>query len=100
MSPEQDTQSRLRPQKRWAFWSFLVGVAITVPATLFALLSPTGEVLFPFLVPANAVLRPLTDVVASWPGLVNVAMASLANGVIYAAIAAALGLLAGQVRHR
>src|SRR5688572_10814300 len=100
MSPEHDTSTRPRPQKRCAFWSFLVGVAITVPATLFALLVPAGEVLFTFLVPANAVLRPLAGVVASWPGLVNVAIASLANGAIYALVAAALGSIAIQARHR
>jgi hypothetical protein len=77
-----------------------VGVAITVPATFFALLSPTGEVVFPFLVPANAVLRPLADVVARWPGLANVALASLVNGVIYAAIAVALHAIASRTRRR
>ncbi len=86
--------------KRWAFWSFVVGVAITMPATFLALLSPTGEALLPFLVPASAVLRPLADVVANWPGLVNVAIASLVNGVIYAAIAAALRPLAGKASHQ
>jgi hypothetical protein len=81
-------------------WSFLVGVAITLPATFLALLVPAGEVLFPFVVPANAVLRPLADVVASWPGLVNVAIASLANGVIYAAVAAAVARSARRARRR
>ena len=74
-------------------------MAITVPATLLALLSLTGE-LFPFLVPASAVLRPLADVVATWPGLVNVGIVSLVNGVIYAAIAAALQPLVGKAAHR
>ena len=100
MTTNQHTQANLRAAKRWAIRGFLTGVAITVPATFFALLSPIGEVAFPFLVPANAVLRPLADVVARWPGLANVALACLVNGVIYAAVAVAVHAAVGKTRRQ
>ena len=79
---------------------FIVGLAITVPATFFALLSPIGEALHPYLVPGTELLRPLAEGTATWPGPVNVAVAALANGVIYAIGAAVLRALMAILRHR
>jgi hypothetical protein len=73
--------------RRAVIWGFLAGVAITVPATMLALLSSVGETFHPFLVPAAALLAPLSDAAADWPGLVNVALAALVNGVVYAVVA-------------
>lgn len=71
-----------------------------MPATLFALLSHTGEALHPYLVPSTELLGPLSDVMATWPGLINMAIAAVVNGVIYAAGAGALGAVLVILRHR
>jgi hypothetical protein len=81
-------------------WGFILGVAITVPATFLALLSHTGEVLQPYLAPGTELLGPLSDMMASSPGLMNMAIAAMVNGVIYAAGAGALGTLLAILRHR
>lgn len=75
-------------------------MAIALPATVFALLSHTGEALHPYLVPSSALLRRLPDVTATWPDLANVAIAAVVNGIIYAAGAGTLGSLLAIPRHR
>jgi hypothetical protein len=57
---------------------------------MLALLSPIGEALLKFLVPGSLLLRPIADVMASWPGLLNVALVAAANGLVYALAAVAL----------
>jgi hypothetical protein len=42
--------------RRWIAVFFLVGFLIAVPATFVALLSTTGEAVFPFLFPGAAIL--------------------------------------------
>lgn len=100
MSTAPDARTRGWPPRRWALWGFVVGAAITVPATMFALLSYTGETLYPFLVPSSGLLTRLGDVVATWPGALNMAIACGINGLFYAAIAGALGALVGMLKHR
>lgn len=100
MSAHRDDRSRTWLPQRWVLWGFIVGVAVTVPATFFALLFHTGEALHPYLVPSTELLAPLSHVVATWPGLVNVAIVAVVNGVIYAAVAGALGTLLSILRHR
>ena len=75
--------------RRSAVWGFVIGVVIVVPATIAALLSHTGEAVQPYLVPGAWVLSPLRGLAADLPGLVNMATASLVNGLVYAAILAA-----------
>ena len=79
--------------RRWVLWGFLVGAAITLPATILALLSPVGEAIHPYLVPAAALLAPASDAMATWPGLVNMTLGALVNGVVYAVAAGAVGAL-------
>jgi hypothetical protein len=100
MSTARDARSRTWPPQRWALWGFIVGVAITVPATFFALLSHAGETLHPYLVPSTELLGPLSDVMATWPGLVNMGIAAVVNGVIYAAGVGALTTLLAMLRRR
>jgi hypothetical protein len=71
MSTARNVRTRPWPPQRWARWGFVVGVAITVPATFFALLSHTGEALHPYLVSGTELLGPLSDTMATWPGLMN-----------------------------
>lgn len=100
MSPARGARPRTWPPQRWALWGFIVGVAITVPATLFALLAHTGEALHPYLVPSTELLGPLSDVMATWPGLMTMAIAAVVNGGIYAAGAGALGTVLAILSHR
>lgn len=100
MSTPVAARTRTRPTPWWALWGLLIGTAITLPATFLALTTPTGEALHPYLVPGTALLRPLADAAASWPGLVNMVIASLVNGLVYAIGAGLLGALASRVRHR
>lgn len=86
MSTRQETASRTRQPRRYALWGFVIGVAITVPATLLALVSNVGEAIHPYLVPSTVLLRPLADAAASWPGLLNVALAAVVNGLVYATV--------------
>jgi hypothetical protein len=84
-------------------WGFIAGVAITVPATFFALLSHTGGALHPYLVPSPELLGPLSDVTATWPGLTNIAIAAVVvvvTGVTYAAGAGALGTVMPMLKRR
>jgi hypothetical protein len=81
-------------------WGFIVGVTITVPATFYALLSHTGEALHPYLVPGTKLLGPLSDAMAAWPGVINMAIGSVVNGVVYAAIAGVLGTVLATLGHR
>lgn len=92
-----------RPTRRLGLWSaagFLLGAAITVPATAYALISLRGEILHPYLVPASALLRPLSEAVATWPGVVNVGIVALTNGVIYAAVMTVLAAVLPARRRR
>jgi hypothetical protein len=100
MSTARDARIRTWPLQRWALWGFIVGVAITVPATFVALLSHTGEALHPYLVPSTELLGPLSNVMATWPGLMNMSIAAVVNGVIYAAGVGALGTLLAMLKRR
>ena len=44
------------------------------------------ETLLPWLVPGAALLAPLTDRMADWNGLLNMVLAGIANGLVYAVV--------------
>ena len=69
---------------------FALGVALVIPALLVALLVPGGDTLLPFLVPGAALLRPLTSVMAAWPGALNLLLAAVLNGMVFGVLAACL----------
>ena len=77
---------------------FVLGLLVTVPAVFFALLSPVGEAVLGILTPGSLLLKPLTDVMASWPGLLNVALVAVANGLVYGLAATALVSVVSAVR--
>ena len=65
---------------------FIVGFFVGVAATLFAvlgLLFPLVELMAPVLVPARIVLAPFADSFQNMPGLLNMFILSLVNGLIY-----------------
>ena len=94
------TQARSSRARRFASWGFLVGFLVTVPAVVLALVSATGEALKPYLVPGAWLLRPLTDAMADWPGLITILLAAVVNGLVYGAVAATVGTVTGASRHR
>lgn len=77
---------------------FVIGLVVTVPAVFFALLSPVGEAVLGILTPGSLLLKPLTDVMATWPGLLNVALVAAANGLVYGLVGTALVSLVRAVR--
>jgi hypothetical protein len=77
---------------------FVTGLVVTVPATVLALLFNLGERLFPFLVPGRVLLRGLVSFLQDWPGPVNVALAAVANGLLYGLVAAAVAALIRGLR--
>ena len=78
--------------------AFAVGFLITVPVTFLALLWPVFETIAPVLTPGVALLRPLSSSMAQWPGGINLLLASVANGLVYALAASAVALLAPGAR--
>ncbi len=69
---------------------FAAGAVMHIVAVTFALLSGLGERLLFLLTPGGLAARELELGRATWPGLVNVGLAMIANGLLYALIAIAL----------
>jgi hypothetical protein len=78
---------------------FVLGFLLPVPAAIAALLFPWAERIAPWLTPGLVLLRPLSDSMASWPGGVNMLLASLVNGLAFAAAGGCLGRLLQGRRH-
>ena len=78
--------------------AFAVGFLITLPVTFLALLLPTFEPIAPVLTPGAALLRPLSSAMAQWPGGINILLASVANGLVYAVAVSAFVVLARRAR--
>jgi hypothetical protein len=78
--------------------AFGIAFLLTVPVVVLGLLFPAAERLAPLLTPGVALLRPLSSVLASWPGPVNMLLASVANGLVFGVVAAAVALLLGRRR--
>jgi hypothetical protein len=68
----------------------VLGFVVTVPAVFLALLSPVGEAVLGILTPGSLLLKPLTNVMATWPGLLNVGLVAVANGLVYGLVATVL----------
>lgn len=94
--PDAEPQpSRLRSPFAVAFG---IGFLLPVPVVVLGLLPPAAELLAPLFTPGVALLRPLSSVLASWPGPVNMLLASVANGLVFGVVAAAVALLLGRRR--
>jgi hypothetical protein len=99
MPETEESRSRRTVSRARAFGlGFVLGLVVTVPAIFFALLSPIGEALLGILTPGSLLLEPLSDVMASWPGLLNVALVAVANGLVYGSVATALVSVVSAVR--
>lgn len=91
------TQTTGRADRRPAATGFAVGFAMAFVATFLALALPFFERLHAVLVPASVLLRPISAPMADWNGLVNMLLAGVVNGAIYAAVfVLAAALLRGR----
>lgn len=89
---------RRRFPRRAFVLGFLAGFLVTVPAVMLALLFPLAERWLPVLTAGVALLRPLSQFMAGWPGGVNMLLASLANGLVVGLLAAVVVLVLGRGR--
>jgi hypothetical protein len=69
---------------------FLIGAVLTVPAAVLALIFTWAEVALPWVVPGLLLTRTLVPFMQNWPGAVNLAVAALANGMVYGLVALAV----------
>ena len=79
-------QTTGRSLHRIALVGFLVGFAMAFVVTVLALMSTLVERLEDVLVPGALLLSPLSDQMAGWNGLLNMVLAGLANGLVYAGV--------------
>jgi hypothetical protein len=92
------TASRGRGRRPFVV-GFVIGFLVTVPAIMLALAFTLWETLLPFVVPGSLLLRIWGSAMADWPGLVNVLLACLANGLVYGLVGlAAAAVLRGRRR--
>jgi len=92
------TQTQERELRRPVLVGFAAGFVMAFVATVLALILPLFETLHPWLVPGAALLAPLSDAMAGWNGLLNMTLGGLANGAVYAAVAAVGTLALAAVR--
>jgi hypothetical protein len=94
------TQATRRGVHRAALLGFAAGfmAAFLVPA--LALMTTFVETLEPVLVPGALLLEPLSDRMAAWNGLLNLVLAGVANGAVYALAVTAVAFAAGGRRQR
>ena len=85
--------------KRFTFVAFGVGFVFAFVMPMLALMFVGFEAVQRVLVP-GLLLMPaeLTDAMAAWPGIVNLLVAGVANGAVYAATAAMVALAARTLR--
>ena len=98
MPETEEPRRRAVPRARAFGVGFVLGLVVTVPAILLALISPVGEAVLGILTPGSLLLRPIADAMASWPGLLNVALVAVANGLLYGLAATALVSVVSAVR--
>lgn len=94
------TQTVGRGIRRPAVIGFAVGFAMAFVATILALMFSAFETVTDVLVPGALLLQPLADSMAGWNGLLNLVLAGLVNGVVYAAVFALGAAALAGVRRR
>ena len=73
--------------KRRAFIiGFVVGAIVLVLAAFVSVLVEMPAWLFGVLTVGAVFFRPLADAMADWPGLLNIALAAIANGIMYGVV--------------
>ena len=72
--------------RRAALIGFIVGFVMAFVVTVLALMSTLFERLEDVLVPGALLLSPLSHRMAGWNGLLNMVLAGVANGLVYALV--------------
>ena len=65
---------------------FVVGAIVLVLAAFVSVLVEMPAWLFGVLTVGAVFLRPFADAMAEWPGLLNIALAAIANGIVYGVV--------------
>jgi hypothetical protein len=94
------TQTVGRTTRRPALLGFVVGFAMAFVVTVLALMFTVFERLEDVLVPGAALLSPLSEAMSGWNGLLNMVLAGLANGVLYAVVFALVAAVVAGVAAR
>jgi hypothetical protein len=69
--------------KKFAFIGFLVGFLGTFLMAMLPFFLPVDVASNIFLFPARQILAPLNEAMSSWPGLINMLLAAVVNGIVY-----------------
>lgn len=77
---------------------FVVGAIVLVLAAFVSVLVETPAWLFGVLTVGAVVLRPFAEAMAGWPGLLNIALAAAANGLVYGVVAIVVAWILNVVR--
>ena len=79
--------------RRAVLIGFVVGFVMAFVVTVLALMSTLFERLEDVLVPGALLLSPLSERMAGWNGLLNMALAGVANGLVYALVVVAAAVV-------
>ena len=66
---------------------FVVGGIVLVLAAFLSLIIEMPDWLFGALTVGAVVLRPFQGAMAEWPGLINIGLAAVANGLVFGIVA-------------
>ena len=77
---------------------FVVGAVVLVLAAFVSVLVEMPAWLFGVLTVGAVVLRPFAEAMADWPGLINIALAAIANGLVYGVVAIVVAWILNVMR--
>jgi hypothetical protein len=77
---------------------FVVGAVVLVLAAFISLLVELPAFLTDVLTVGTYLLNPLLDEMADWPGILNLAIAAAANGLVYGIAAVVAAIVINLVR--
>jgi hypothetical protein len=85
--------------KRWVIAAFALGFSLAFVLPVLALMFVPFELFGRALLPGLLLIpRRLLDAMAGWPGLLNLSIGGVANGLVYAAVAALVVLVRRRLR--
>jgi hypothetical protein len=79
--------------------AFVIGAVVLVLAVFLSLLVELPEWLNDILTVGTFLLNPLVEAMADWPGIINIALAAAANGLVYGVVAAVAAFVINLIRH-
>lgn len=78
--------------------AFVIGAVVLVLAAFLSLLVELPEWLNDILTVGTFLLNPLVEAMADWPGILNIALAAAANGLVYGVVASVAAFVINLVR--